>query len=141
MAAFSFADYTAFLYSLPQHYPAVATSTLQIYKQSASTAFVRGSIYLHGGLELQVFEYLDTIDGQVLEYSYTMLHGGDRIRWYDPQPHPELPELASTFPHHLHEPPDIKHNRRPAPGLGFSTSNIHILIADCVELGKSRSEQ
>nr|MBC8450537.1 hypothetical protein [Chloroflexota bacterium] len=30
---------------------------------------------------------------------------------YDPQPHPENPDLASTFPHHHHEPPDIKHNR------------------------------
>ena len=30
------------------------------------------------------------------------------------QSHSEVPELASTFPHHQHEPPDIKHNRKPA---------------------------
>jgi hypothetical protein len=45
--------------------------------------------------------------------------------------------LASTFPHHLHELPDIKHNRKPAPGISFDAPNLPTLIADCVALGAS----
>ncbi|MEW5987949.1 MAG: DUF6516 family protein [Chloroflexota bacterium] len=55
---------------------------------------------------------------------------------YDPQPHPENPILAITFPHHYHEEPDIKHNRRPAPGISFETPNLPTLIADCIALSK-----
>jgi len=86
---------------------------------------------------LRVFEYLDFSDGEILEYSYTIFRDEERIRWYDPQPHPEIPELASTFPHHLHEHPGIKHNRKPAPGVNFQIPNISSLVADCIALGKS----
>jgi hypothetical protein len=48
----------------------------------------------------------------------------------------ENPALADTFPHHRHEPPDIKHNRLPAPGIGFDTPNLPTLIADCIALGE-----
>lgn len=44
-------------------------------------------------------------------------------------------QLQATFPHHRHEPPDIKHNRRPAPGISFQAPNLPTLIKDCVELG------
>lgn len=86
-------------------------------------------------------------DGELLDYSYTVFQGEERVRWYDPQPHAETPELASTFPHHRHGPPDttvpeaqrsgIKHNRRPAPGISFRAPNLPTLIADCVELGEA----
>jgi len=49
----------------------------------------------------------------------------------------EIPELASTFPHHRHDPPDIKHNRKPAPGISFQTPNLPTLIADCIALGET----
>jgi hypothetical protein len=75
------------------------------------------------------------LDGEILEYSYTIYRGEEKIRWYDPQPHPENPALASTFPHHFHEAPDIKHNRKPAPGISFDASNLATLIADCLQLG------
>lgn len=84
-----------------------------------------------------VFEYLDFSDGELLDYRYAILRGEESIRWYDPQPHPEIPELASTFPHHLHAPPDIKHNRQPAPGITFQVPNLPTLIADCIALGKA----
>jgi len=71
------------------------------------------------------------------DYSYTVLRGEERVRWYDPQPHPENPALASTFPHHRHEPPNIKDNRRPAPGISFTARNLPTLISDCIELGKT----
>ena len=136
MPTFSRADYESLLYSLTERHPEVASSSLRLYTNSATTAFVRGSVHFHNGLELRVFEYLDLTDGELLDYNYTVLRGEDRVRWYDAQPHPELPELASTFPHHRHEPPDIKRNRRPAPGITFHATNLPALIADCIELGK-----
>ena len=136
MAGFSRADYESRLYSLAEQYPEIASTSLRLYTNSATTALVRGSVYFCNGLELRVFEYLDFTDGEILDYSYTIFRGQERVRWYDPQPHPELFELAPTFPHHRHEPPDIKHNRRPAPGITFQAPNLPALIADCVELGK-----
>lgn len=78
---------------------------------------------------------LELSDGELLDYSYTVIRSNEKIRWYDPQPHPENPDLAATFPHHRHEPPDIKHNRRPAPGISFTEPNLPTLIADCLALG------
>ncbi|HRJ40270.1 MAG: hypothetical protein KJZ86_00085 [Caldilineaceae bacterium] len=126
--------YERLIYSLPGAYPAIQSSTLRLYTNSASTCFVRGTIGFQNGVELRVFEYLDFADGELLDYSYTVLRGEERIRWYDPQPHPENPALASTFPHHVHEPPDIKHNRKPAVGISFQSPNLPALIADCLAL-------
>ncbi len=136
MAEWSRAEYESLIYSLTERYSEVSSSTLRLYPASATTAFVRGSVYFHSGLELRVFEYLDLSDGELLNYGYTVLRGGERVRWYDPQPHPDNPDLASTFPHHRHEPPDLKNNRRPAPGIAFSAPNLPTLINDCIELGK-----
>ena len=120
--------YERFLYSLIDSYSEVAASTLHLYANSTTTCFIRGSVWFRNGLELRVFEYLDLSDGELLNYSYTVCRGEERILWCDPQPHPELPDLASTFPHHYHEPPDIKHNRRPAPGVSFTEPNLPTLI-------------
>jgi hypothetical protein len=96
--------------------------------------------WFQNGLELRIVEYLDHSDGELLEYSYTVFQGQQRIRWYDPQPHPEQPDLASTFPHHLHAPPDIKHNRRPAPGISFTEPNLPNLITEIAHLTPSETE-
>jgi hypothetical protein len=82
-----------------------------------------------------VFEVLDFVAATISDYSYTVIYAGERVRWYDPQPRREVPELQTDFLHHRHEPPDIKHNCRPAPGISFTTPNLAILIGDCVELG------
>ena len=47
-----------------------------------------------------------------------------------PFEHPHIPELASTNPHHKHVPPDIKHNRIPAPGISFEEPNLLFLIQE-----------
>jgi hypothetical protein len=104
---------------------------------SALTAIVEGSVFFRTGLELRVVEALDFKVGRIRQYSYTVLRGDEKVRWYDSQPHPESPELSSTFPHHYHTPPDIKHNRRPAPGISFEAANLPRLMADCVALGDS----
>lgn len=122
------------IYSLSTTYPEIQSSTLRIYTNSATTCLIRGSIRFRSGLELRVVEYLDFRDGEFLDYYYAIFQGQERIRWYDPQPHPENPDLAATFPHHRHDPPDIKHNRRPVPGISFHSPNLPTLIADCLGL-------
>lgn len=131
--------YERFIYSLPAAHSEILSSTLQLYTNSPTTCFVRGSLWFRSGLEFRAFEYLDFSDGELLNYHYTVFRGQERIRWYDPQPHPEIAELANTFPHHFHEPPDIKHHRRPAPGLSFTSPNLPALIADCIALGEPLS--
>lgn len=46
----------------------------------------------------------------------------------------DYPQVNSTT-HHRHEPPEIKHNRRPAPGISFDAPNLATLITDCIDLG------
>ena len=73
----------------------------------------------------------------------TAFHGAglrssaSRPHWYDSEPHAEDPDVPSNFPHHTREPPDITHNRRPAPGISFQSSNLPTLIADCMALGEA----
>jgi hypothetical protein len=129
------AEYEQLVYVLPHQSAEVASSSLRLYTRSSDTAVVHGSIHFVNGLELRVFEVLDFVAASIGDYSYTVFHGGERVRWYDPQPHPEVPELQTTFPHHRHEPPDIKHNRKPAPGISFDAPNLATLIADCIKLG------
>jgi hypothetical protein len=136
MPRFSRAEYERLLYSLADQHPEITSSTLRLYTHSSRSVLVRGSVLFASGLELRVFEYLDLADGELLDYSYTVFRGDDKIRWYDPQPHPEDATLAETFPHHFHAPPDIKHHRLPAPDISFYSPNLPALIAACVELSR-----
>jgi hypothetical protein len=54
----------------------------------------------------------------------------EKLNWYDDFPHPQDPTLATTFPHHKHVPPDIKHHRIPAPNIRFERPNLPVLIAE-----------
>ena len=136
MAVFpSCQDYELLIYTLPQRYPQIVFSSLRLFTTSSGTAIVRGIVRFRSGLELHVFETLDFVAGRISNYTYRVFRGEKALRWYDPQPHAEDPELATTFPHHRHEPPDIKHNRKPAPGIRFQAPNLPALIADCIALG------
>jgi hypothetical protein len=128
------AEYEALVYSLPDTYPEVGASTLRLYGTSSLTAILEGEVHLRNGLELRIVEALDFKAGRIRRYSYTVLRGGEKIRWYDPQPHPDDPALAETFPHHRHDHPNIQHNRSPAPGINFTAPNFPTLIADCLAL-------
>ena len=98
-------DYEHLVYSLPQEHPEIAFSSLHLYTTGRGTALLRGNIGFRSGLRLRVFETLDFVAGCISDYSYDVLRNDEPVRWYDPQPHPENPVLASTFPHHRHEPP------------------------------------
>ncbi len=128
------AEYEALLYRIPAEYPAVISSTLHLYSTSALTAIVRGELLLQNGLRLRIVEVVDFKKRQITTYSYSIFRGETRIRWYDPQPHPENPALQSTFPHHFHTDPDIKHNCQPASGISFEQPNLAQLITDCLSL-------
>jgi hypothetical protein len=58
----------------------------------------------------------------------------ERLYWYDDFPHPNNATLASTFPHHKHVPPDIKHNRIPAPEVSFMRPNLPVLLREIEEV-------
>lgn len=130
--------YESLIYNLPDEYSQVVHSTLHMYSTSALTALVQGQVTLRNGLVIKVVEVLDFKNERIRHYSYTILQEDERIRWYDSQPHPDNPDLASTFPHHLHDHPHIKHNRKPAPGISFTAPNIPTLIEDCLALGEEK---
>lgn len=130
-------EYEALVYGVVEAHPEVVSSTLRLYSTSALTAIVEGELELNNGLTLRVLEVLDFKANRIQNYSYTVFRGEEKIRWYDPQPHPENLTLAETFPHHFHELPDIKHNRRPAHGITLTAPNLPTLISDCLQLGKA----
>lgn len=129
--------YEHIVYTLPSGHTEITSSSLRIYTNSRTTCFLRGSVWFRNGLELRIFEFLDLSDARLLNYYYAIFREEVPIRWYDPQPHPESKELSSTLPHHYHEHPDIKHNRRPAPGIHFDSPNLKTLIRHCLELDKA----
>lgn len=95
-------------------------------------ATLTGELLLVGGYRLVMYEILTWDLGTVViqRYSYEIWRGSEKLYWYDPQPHPDDPSLASTAPHHKHIPPDIKHNRVPAPELRFDSPNLPFLIEE-----------
>jgi hypothetical protein len=68
---------------------------------------------------------------------YEVYRGSERLYWYDDFPHPHDAGLASTFSHHKHVPPDIKHHRVPAPGMSFTQPNLPVLIGEVEELAEA----
>lgn len=135
MAFPSRADYEALVYGIPESDPEhIQASTLRLYSVSAMNAIVEGKINFSNGLVLRVKEFLDFKQERIVDYSYTIYQDEQKIRWYDPQPHPGNAELAATFPHHFHEEPGIKTHRSPAPGLSFHAPNLPALIEACIRL-------
>ena len=128
----SLREYERFVYSLTNSYPSIRHSTLTVVQMGRGMAELRGSLDFPFGVRLQVYELLTWDEGSLLieDYGYEVFLGEDKLYWYDAQPHPHIPELASTHPHHKHIPPDIKHNRIPAAGLSFSAPNLPFLIRE-----------
>ncbi|MBI2948160.1 MAG: hypothetical protein HYY23_10975 [Verrucomicrobia bacterium] len=63
-------------------------------------------------------------------YGYEVWRGAEKLFWYDAQPHPQDPQLQVSHPHHKHVPPDMKHNRIPAPQMSFTRPNLPVLIEE-----------
>jgi len=126
--------YGQYLYTLTQRHPRIQSSTLVLIPLGATMGSVRGILTFDNGFALRVVEQLDFRTERIEYYSYTVEKDGERLYWYDPQPHPNVPSLQSTHPHHKHVPPDIKHNRIPAPGLSFTQINLPFLIQEIEDL-------
>ncbi|MBN2032653.1 MAG: hypothetical protein JW836_05200 [Deltaproteobacteria bacterium] len=127
-------DYERWLYAIPAIFASVRSSTLRFFTTSAATGLIQGSVFFHNGYELRVSELADFATGDILDYGYEVWQTSEKLYWYDPQPHPDDPTLAGTFPHHKHIPPDIKHHRVPAPELSFTKPNLPFLIREVEQL-------
>lgn len=128
----SLREYERFIYTLQQQFPRIVRSTLVLAQRGRLFAELTGEIAFGSGHRLVVYERLswDTAALTIEGYSYEVWQGSDKLYWYDSQPHPLDPTLAQTSPHHKHIPPDIKHHRVPAAGLGFSAPNLLFLIQE-----------
>ena len=139
----SLRDYEEFVYTLRQRFPSINGSTLVLVRRGKRVATLQGEITFPQGLRIAVKERLSFDEGPVVieDYAYELWNKGDKVAWYDAQPHPDEPNLASTYPHHKHIPPDIKHNRIPAPKLRFNQPNLSALIQEIEELLKSQENE
>ena len=132
----SIADYELLIYNLQQTFPSILSSTVHIIRMGSSSGRMIGDLFFSDDIRLNIAELFDFDDGQldILQYGYVVWQNTERLYWYDSQAHPNDPTLASTHPHHKHVPPDIKHNRIPAPDLHFSRPNLSFLITEVENL-------
>ena len=122
--------YGKLIYSLQERYASVRRSTLVLASIGSTLAKLEGQVIFESDVVLDVWELVDFAAGQIRNYSYEIYQANEKIAWYDPFEHPHIAELASTYPHHKHILPDLKHNRIPAPGISFGQPNLPTLIEE-----------
>ncbi|MDS4071405.1 MAG: DUF6516 family protein [Candidatus Competibacter sp.] len=129
-------DYELFLYTLADRFSSVRRSTMTLIRRGTSLARVAGEIFFDQSIRLVVRERIiyDRLPITVDWCGYEVWQHDEKLYWYDSQPHPNDPLLQSTHPHHKHIPPDIKHNRIPAPGMSFVEPNLLKLIPEIESL-------
>ena len=134
MAIPNFDTYSKLVYTLQDKYPSIQHSTLVLAPMGRTLSRLEGQITFEQEFVLDIWEFIDYSSDEpyIRHYSYEIYHAGEKIAWYDPFPHPHMPELASTHPHHKHVQPDIKNNRIPAPGISFDHPNVLQLIEEIV---------
>ena len=132
----SLSDYSRFVAELLSQ-PTVQSSTVAVWADSPYTSVAEGEVFFTNGLRLRMREEIDLDASLITSNGYEVYRGEERLYWYDDFPHPNDPKLASTMPHHKHVPPDIKHNRIPAPNISFEHPNLPALIQEIEELGRS----
>jgi len=124
------ASYSAFVYALAERHPFLTSSTLALAPIGATLARLEGRIECPNGIHLEIWELIDFAARRIRTYSYEVYQGGEKICWYGSWEHPEIPALASTFPHHKHVPPNLRENRVPAPGISFESPNLDAVLKD-----------
>jgi len=144
--------YEHYIYTLCERHPSISFSTVTYIPSDAASGRMEGMIVFEAGIVLCIYEWVDFTIGRIRRYSYEVSRSPVALReadaleateycrpayphkaklyWYDSWPHPNDPVLASTHPHHKHIPPDIKHNRIPAPDLSFTRPNLPFLIEE-----------
>jgi hypothetical protein len=129
-------DYELYTYTLTERFASVRGSTVTFVRLGATLARVSGELRFDHNIRLVVRERIlyHRLPAFIDWYGYEVWQGEQKLYWYDPQPHPDDPVLASSQPHHKHISPNIKHNRVPAPGMSFSQPNFPALIREIEEL-------
>ncbi len=107
----------------------VQALALSLAPIGAKLAQLEGRIERQDGLHLEVWELVDFSTGRIRSYSYEV-YRGEKICWYDAWEHPEIPALASAFPHHRHILPNLRDHRIPAPGISFESPNLDVVLND-----------
>lgn len=124
-------SYEKLVYSIRNTSQYIKSSDLVLQRRGKYNCWLVGTISFNKNIRLQIAEALDfTIESVIRHYSYTVYRNDEKLYWYDSQGHPNDPDLQSTHPHHKHIPPDIKHNRLPAPELSFKKPNLPFLIRE-----------
>ena len=128
----SLRNYEEYVYTLQQNFPSIKISSLVVIRRGKRVALLQGELTFARGYRVVVKERLSHDFGAVVieSYGYELWRNAEKIAWYDSQPHPHDPTLASTFPHHKHVPPNIKRNRIPAPQMRFNRPNLPVLIQE-----------
>lgn len=131
-------DYELFLYTLGEQFPSVHHSTLTFTRIGISLARVAGEITFTGNIRLVVRERViyDRLPCIIDGYGCEVWRGDEKLYWYDSQPHPDDQNLQNIHPHHKHIPPNIKHNRIPAPDISFYQANLPVLIREIETLSE-----
>jgi len=129
----SLAEYSQFVSELLGQAD-VKSSTVSIWSDSPFTGIAEGEIQFQNGLRLRMREEIDFDARLIVSYGYEVYRGEDRLYWYDDFPHPNDPALASSFPHHKHVPPDIKHHRIPAIEISFTRPNLPFLVQEIQQI-------
>jgi hypothetical protein len=136
-------NYEEFIYTLKQKFPSVQVSNVVLVRRGKRMATLQGEILFAEGYRINLRERL-TFDEELVvleDYSYELWCKGEKIAWYDAQPHPNDQSLASTHPHHKNVPPDIKHNRIPAPQMSFNQPNVTNLIGEIEGLIQKKTQE
>jgi hypothetical protein len=122
--------YSAFVYALAQRHPSVTSSMLTLVPVGATLGRLEGRVECENQIHLEIWELIDFAARRIRTYSYEVYRDGQKICWYDSWEHPEIPTLASTFPHHKHILPNLRDNRVPAPGISFESPNLDVVLND-----------
>ncbi|MBI4674791.1 MAG: hypothetical protein HY741_24360 [Chloroflexi bacterium] len=135
-------DYELFLYGLMEQFSSIRQSTLIFVRAGARIARVEGELRFDQNIRLVVREIATYTQRPIVleDYSYAVWQNDIKLYWYDPQPHPHIPSLKKNHPHHKHIPPDIKHNRVPAPEMSFTQPNLPTLIREIETLIQQQSQ-
>jgi len=126
----SYDEYVVFLSTLLERFRNIESVEFNAYLTSATEGYSEGTILFPNEIVLTFIEQIDFDTKKLFKYGYTVHQAGEKLYYYDPQPHPDDLSLASTFPHHKHIPPDIKHHRIPAPGISFERSNLEFILRE-----------
>lgn len=120
--------YIVFLSTLFERFSSIEIVEFNAYLTSATECYSEGTIMFPNEIVLTFIEQIDFAARKLFKYGYTVSKADETLYYYDSQPHPDDPSLASNHPHHKHIPPDIKHHRIPAPDLSFERSNLEFII-------------